>query len=216
MTTRKKPLLHRHSSTNSSHLSMDDKNLCLSIINERQHYEELKTYLTSYFDTTFDWYHTCGKVKDMLLHLYKKIPDNSGGTVWTIYQHVMADKLREVRMRYKEEGSPKTKEELCDMAQEYKEEKQMSSTRAGMGEQMNHQLFETKHLVNGKNIKDCTDEELFQAIAQIEEKIKELKKIKHKPKSLQTKLATMELDITSIVMLMDSSEECVCVDRIIN
>lgn len=64
----------------------------------------------------------------------------------------------------------------------------------------------TKTFVNGTDVKDMTDAQVYDLIAQQEAAIKELEKIEAKPKKLVAELARRREGITALVEYLDSKE----------
>ena len=58
-------------------------------------------------------------------------------------------------------------------------------------------------LVNGRNVKDLTDSELFSLIAEQEAHIEELSKIKAQPKRLKDEIAKRQQAVLDLVALLD-------------
>lgn len=66
-------------------------------------------------------------------------------------------------------------------------------------------IMEIQHqtLVNGRNIKDMTDDQLFDLIADEEAKIKALRAIENKPQKLKDRINKMQADIEHLIKLID-------------
>ena len=62
----------------------------------------------------------------------------------------------------------------------------------------------TEHFVNGQNIKELTDDQIINFIAETESKIEKLKSVKTKSSTITAKIAEHETAIQGMVELMDS------------
>lgn len=62
----------------------------------------------------------------------------------------------------------------------------------------------TKTLLNGKDIAELTNEQLFEAIASAEAEIEKCQAIKTKPKALQAKIVELQEGIVTLVDHMDA------------
>lgn len=63
--------------------------------------------------------------------------------------------------------------------------------------------IQNQTLVNGRNIKDMTDDQLFDLIAAEEAKIKALRAIENKPQKLKDRINKMQADIETLIKLID-------------
>lgn len=63
--------------------------------------------------------------------------------------------------------------------------------------------IENQTLINGQNIKNLTDDQLFDLIAAEEAKIKALRAIENKPQKLKDRLNKMQADIDHLIRLID-------------
>lgn len=63
--------------------------------------------------------------------------------------------------------------------------------------------IENQTLINGQNIKNLTDDQLFDLIADEEAKIKALRAIENKPQKLKDRLNKMQADIDHLIRLID-------------
>lgn len=63
--------------------------------------------------------------------------------------------------------------------------------------------IENQTLVNGRNIKDMTDDQLFDLIAKEEAAIKALRAIENKPQKLKDRINKMQADIEHLIRLID-------------
>ena len=66
-------------------------------------------------------------------------------------------------------------------------------------------LFEIKHLCNGIEIKDLSDDQIFELIAAREVEIKRLNAIETKPVRLQDRITTLKADLAALVTHLDST-----------
>ena len=63
--------------------------------------------------------------------------------------------------------------------------------------------IQNQTLINGRNIKDMTDDQLFDLIAAEEAKIKALRAIENKPQKLKDRINKMQKDIETLIQLID-------------
>ena len=69
---------------------------------------------------------------------------------------------------------------------------------------MSHKLIENKTLINGKDITHMSDSEVFTAIADAEQVIKNLEAIKNQPQKLKDQVTKLKADIALVVKAVDA------------
>ena len=100
----------------------------------------------------------------------------------------------------------------CDVNfEEKKEETEMNETDVdnimrtlGASKASKAKVIEDIVLIHGTNANDCSDDEIFQLIAELESQKASFEKIQSKPKKLQDKIAGIDTDIKKLCEFVDA------------